>query len=168
MELIMLNPADARLLFPPLFLDLLTRAVWSSVSICGAAAAGSSGPPRSIAGGTRCLLHVAAELLQFATAPWALPEPGRGRDGRVLPLLPGPWGSLWGGGAGSPQAAAYHRFEWRRAPQPDSCPQTQQEGSPSAPPQFETRPRKTLLQDILHNCLPRGCGGPCSEGCQHT
>lgn len=34
MELIMLNPADARLLFPPLFLDLLTRAVWSSVSIC--------------------------------------------------------------------------------------------------------------------------------------
>lgn len=31
-ELIMLNPADARSLFPPLFLGLLTRAVWSSVS----------------------------------------------------------------------------------------------------------------------------------------
>lgn len=30
----MLNPADARSPFPPLFLGLLTRAVWSSVSIC--------------------------------------------------------------------------------------------------------------------------------------
>lgn len=28
----MLNPADARSLFPPLFLGLLRRAVWSSVS----------------------------------------------------------------------------------------------------------------------------------------
>lgn len=33
-ELIMLNPADARSLFPPLFLGLLTRAVWSSVPSC--------------------------------------------------------------------------------------------------------------------------------------
>lgn len=33
-ELIMLNPADARPLFPPLLLGLLTRAVWSSVSTC--------------------------------------------------------------------------------------------------------------------------------------
>lgn len=31
-ELIMLNPADARSLFPPLFLGLLRRAIWSSVS----------------------------------------------------------------------------------------------------------------------------------------
>lgn len=30
-EFIMLNPADARSLFPPLFLGLLMRAVWSSV-----------------------------------------------------------------------------------------------------------------------------------------
>lgn len=31
-ELIMLNPADARSLFPPLFQGLLRRAIWSSAS----------------------------------------------------------------------------------------------------------------------------------------
>lgn len=86
---------------------------------------------------SRC--HRAAAVRRRSLSP---PRARRVRGGRVLPLHPGPRGSLRGGGAGSPQAAASHHLERRRAPQPGSCPQPWRGGSPSTFPQFETRPRK--------------------------